>query len=194
MKNMSSASMPAPKERNIYFSQQVTQESILNVARQILEINADDRKLRKIAKISGYKYKPQPIKIWIDSFGGQVYQCFGLLSIMEASATPIHTIVTGCAMSCGFMIAIHGHKRFALAKSTLLYHQVSSIALGKVAEMEERLVQSKKLQKDIEDMVVEKTKITRKRLLQSYKEKEDWYITADEAKTLGCVDEIITSL
>lgn len=189
-----SATMPSPKERNIYLSQQVTQESMLAVSKQILEINADDRKLKKLAKIYGYKYKPQPIKIFIDSYGGQVYQCFGLLSIMNASKTEIHTIVTGCAMSCGFMIAIHGHRRYCLKLSRLLYHQVSSGAVGKLADMEEKIAQSKELQKDIERMVLDNTSITKERLKEAYKGKEDWIIKSKEALELGCVDEIVETI
>lgn len=188
---MSSVSVPTPKERKLFLSEQVTQGSMLNLVKSILEINEEDSKLKKIAKINGFKYKPKAIKIYIDSYGGAVYQCFGLLSVMNASKTPIHTIVTGCAMSCGFMIAIHGHKRFCYEKSRLMYHQVSSMAAGKVAEIEERLEQSKELQKDIEKMVIERTNITKERLRQSYKEKEDWIIKSKYALELGCVDSII---
>lgn len=190
---MSSPSIQAPKERKIFLSQQVTQESMLTVSKQIIEINEDDRRLVKISRIYGFKYKPRPIKIFIDSYGGAVYQCFGLLGIMNTSKTPIHTIVTGCAMSCGFMISIHGHKRFAYEKATLLYHQISAGAVGKIAEMEERMIENRKVQKQIETMVLEKTKISKARLKQSYKEKEDWYLTAEESLELGCIDEIITN-
>lgn len=192
MKRMSTPNVPQARNRKIFISQQVTQESMVNVVREILEINEEDQRLKKLAKLDGFKYKPKPIKIFIDTYGGLVYQCFGLISVMNASKTPIHTIVTGCAMSCGFIIAIHGHRRFAYPNATLLYHQVSSGAVGKVADMEARLNQSKRLQKKIEDMVVERTKITKERLRQSYKEREDWHIEAAEAKKLNCIDEIIS--
>jgi ATP-dependent Clp protease protease subunit len=78
--------------------------------------------LSKIYEVHDLEYKPKPIKIHIDSYGGAVYQCFGLLGIIKSSKTTIHTLVTGCAMSCGFLIAIAGHKRFAYEKSTYLYH------------------------------------------------------------------------
>lgn len=117
------ASIPLPKERNLYFTSQVDQASIAAISKSILEINANDEILRKQYAIYGIEYNPKPIKIYIDSYGGYVYQCFGLLSIMETSKTPIHTIVTGAAMSCGFMMAIHGHKRFRLQ---VCYAYVSS--------------------------------------------------------------------
>ena len=110
--------LPLPKERNIYFTRQVDQSSIGDLTKQIIEINEDDKHLRKLYDVYGIDYTAKPINIYIDSYGGAVYQCFGLISVMERSKTPIHTIVTGCAMSCGFMILISGHKRFAHKLST----------------------------------------------------------------------------
>jgi ATP-dependent Clp protease protease subunit len=186
------SSLPVPIERALYLSAQVTQDSMVNLTKKIIEINEDDKRLKKFYKAFGFKYKPAPIKIYIDSYGGMVYQCFGLLGAMRVSKTPIHTIVTGCAMSCGFLISISGHKRFAYEKATLLYHQISSGMHGKAKELEEELVEAKRLQKMIEDHVTEFTKIPKKRLEQSYKEKEDWFISSEEALTLSCIDKIIT--
>ena len=128
--------LPLPKKRDLFFNKQVDQNSIGDLTQKIIEINQDDEHLKKVYSIYNLKYNPDPIKIYIDSYGGQVYQCFGLLSVIERSETPIHTIVTGCAMSAGFMILISGHRRFAHKLSTPLYHQVSSGAIGTVKEME----------------------------------------------------------
>jgi ATP-dependent Clp protease protease subunit len=94
-------------------------------------------------------------------------------------------------MSCGFMILISGHKRFAHKLSTPLYHQVSSGAAGTVKEMEEKLEESKRLQKQLEDIVKEKTDITKKRLREIFDTKKDWYMTSEEALELNVVDEIL---
>ena len=136
-------------------------------------------------------YVAKPIKIMIDSFGGQVYQILGLLAIMDESKTPIHTYATGAAMSCGFMLLIHGHKRFAYKHATPLYHQVSSGSSGKVKDMEEKLEESKRLQGLLEKLTLEKTKISAKKLERVYKTKKDWYMTAKEALKLGVIDEIV---
>jgi ATP-dependent Clp protease protease subunit len=183
--------LPLPKERNIYFTKQVDQSSIGELTRSIIEINEDDKHLKKLYSVYEIEYLPKPIKIYIDSYGGAVYQCFGLLSVMERSKTPIHTIVTGCAMSCGFLILISGHKRFAHKMSTPLYHQVSSGAFGKIQDMEEKLEEAKRLQKQIEDFTKSKTKIGKKKLREILENKKDWYMTADEALELGVVDSIL---
>lgn len=182
-----------PEDRMLMFTAQVNQDSIARLSKSILDINRKDEELEKdYKKKLNKKYKRKPIKIYIDSYGGAVYQCFGLLGIMEQSKTPIHTIVTGCAMSCGFMITIMGHKRFAYKRSTLLYHQVSSFAFGKLKEIKEDVTETERLQEQIEAIVLEKTKISKTRLKKSYKGKEDWFIPAQEALKLKCIDKIIS--
>jgi len=185
------AELALPKKRDLFFNKQVDQNTIGDLTQKIIEINQDDEHLKKVYAIYGLKYEPEPIKIYIDSYGGYVYQCFGLLSVMERSETPIHTIVTGCAMSCGFMMLISGHKRFAHKLSTPLYHQVSSGAWGTVKELEESVQESKRLQKILESIVKDKTNITKKKLREILETKKDWFMTADEALELNVVDEIL---
>lgn len=183
--------LPLPSKRDIIFSKDVTAESMAQITERILEVNEEDAYLEKLYKIHDMKYTRKPIKIYIDSYGGWVYQCFGVLSIMEKSTTPIHTIATGAAMSCGFMILIHGHKRFAYENATPMYHQVSDWFSGKAKDMEESLEETKRLQKSIEKMTLKKTKIDKKKLKEIYERKIDWYMDAEEAKKLGVVDEVI---
>jgi len=180
-----------PKERNLYLQKQVDQASMGDLTQKIIEINEDDARLKKLYDVYGIEYKPKPIKIYIDSYGGQVYQCFGLLGVMEKSKTPVHTIVTGCAMSCGFMILISGHKRFAYKLSTPLYHQVSTTKSGTLKEIEEEIIETKRLQETIEEITLERTKITKKKLKEIYDGKVDWFMSAKEAVELGVVDEIL---
>ena len=161
------------------------------LTKAIIDINKSDAYLKKLYGINDIEYNPKPIEIYIDSYGGAVYQCFGLLGVMEKSDTPIHTIVTGAAMSCGFMILISGHKRSGYTHSTPLYHQVSTGFYGKIKDMEEHLEESKRLQKKIEDLTLERTSISKKKLNEILKNKIDWYMSAEEALSLGVIDEII---
>jgi ATP-dependent Clp protease protease subunit len=185
------AELPLPKARNLYLAKQVDQASMNALTKSILEINDSDEYIKKLYAVHDLAYEPKPIKIYIDSYGGAVYQCFGLLGVMEKSQTPVHTIVTGAAMSCGFMILIYGHKRFGYPMSTPLYHQVSTGFFGKVQDMEEKLEETKRLQKKIEDITVDKTQISKKKLAEILKKKVDWYMSAEEALGLGVIDEIL---
>ena len=184
-------SLPLPSHRDIVFSKDVDADSMAKITEKILETNTEDDYLEKLYKIHELNYVRKPIKIYIDSYGGYVYQCFGLLSVIEKSKTPVYTIATGAAMSCGFMILIHGHRRFAYEHATPMYHQVSSGLWGKVKDLEESLEESKRLQEKIEEMTLAKTKITRKQLDKNYKVKKNWFMTAKEAERLGVIDEVI---
>tara|TARA_B100000287_G_C20451824_1_gene709783 strand:- start:49 stop:612 length:564 start_codon:yes stop_codon:yes gene_type:complete len=185
------ATLPVPKDRNLYLPKQVDQSSMNDLTKSIVDINDNDLQLKKLYSVYNLDYTPKPIKLYIDSYGGMVYQCFGLIGVMEKSETPIHTIVTGAAMSCGFLILINGHKRFAYQHATPLYHQVSSGFYGKVKDLEEKLDETKRLQSKIENMTISLTKISKKKLSDVLKNKVDWYMSADEALSLGVIDAII---
>ena len=94
-------------------------------------------------------------------------------------------------MSAGFMILICGHKRFAHKLSTPLYHQVSSGAIGTAKEIEEKVVEIKRLQEQLESVVREKTNISKKKLKDIFEYQKDWYMTSEEALELNVVDEIL---
>jgi ATP-dependent protease ClpP protease subunit len=94
-------------------------------------------------------------------------------------------------MSAGFMILIHGHKRFAYEHATPMYHQVSTGFWGTVQDLEEEYKETKRLQKKFEKLTLEKTKISKEKLKEILKTKHDWFMNADEAFKNGVVDEII---
>lgn len=188
---MPSLNLPEPMDRKLFLAKQVDQASINEISKAIININEDDARLKRIYEAYELEYRPKPIQLYIDSYGGYVYQCFGLLGIMKASKIPVHTIVTGCAMSCGFLISITGYKRFGYPKSTYLYHQVSGGAIGKAKDLEEDVIETLRLQKMIEEHTLEHTKITAKKLEKVYKGKKDWFIDTEEALKLKIIDEII---
>jgi ATP-dependent protease ClpP protease subunit len=183
--------LPNPIGRELFFTKDVDQDSIGTLAEKIIQIQNHDEYLKKLYSVHNLDYKPFPIKIYIDSYGGDAYACFGLLSVIESCTTPVHTIVTGSAMSAGFLIAIHGHERFAYPKASLMYHVVSSGVIGTIADMEENLVEMRRLQDAIEAYTLERTKITPAKLQEIYKSKQDWYMSAEDALKHGCIDAIV---
>jgi len=183
--------LPDPKDRILMFTSGVDLATIGILSKSIIEINHSDATNTKLYALNDTVYTPPPIQIYIDSYGGHVYQCLGLMGIMENSKTPIHTTVTGCAMSCGFMIAITGHKRLAYKTSTFMYHQISTIKLGKLKEIEEDIIEAKRLQKVIEQHTLRHTKITQSKLKENYETKTDWFMNSPQALANGVIDEII---
>lgn len=187
--------IPEPLNRRLYFNDQVTQKTIGDLTRAIIEINHDDSKLEKIYALRNLVYQREPIEIYIDSYGGYVYQCMGLIGVMESSRTPVHTIAIGATMSCGFIILISGHYRKAFKYATPMYHQVSSGNSGTIAGIEEDVTETKRLQKFIEGVTMKKTQITRDQIRENYERKQDWYFTsAKQMLDYEIVDEIIDYL
>jgi ATP-dependent Clp protease protease subunit len=183
--------LPDPKDRILMFTSGVDLATIGILSKSIIEINHSDATNTKLYALNDTVYTPPPIQIYIDSYGGHVYQCLGLMGIMENSKTPIHTIVTGCAMSCGFMIAITGHKRLAYKTSTFMYHQISAMKLGRLKEIEEDIIEAKRLQKVIDQHTLRRTKITQAKLKENYETKTDWFMNSPQALANGVIDEII---
>lgn len=183
--------LPTPKDRILLLNKQVNQDTIGELSKQILEINDDDKYLAELHLIHGSIYKSKPINIYIDSYGGEAYQCLGMMGIMENSKTPLHTIVTGCAMSAGFFMLIAGHRRFAYRSSTLMYHQISDGVRGKLKDIEEHIMETKRLQKIVERYTLSRTKLTSTMLKSIYDKKKDWYFTVNDAIKYGVIDEII---
>lgn len=156
-------------------------DSVDFVIKSILSINEEDKD----------KLDPLPIKLYINCYGGDVYPFLGLIDVIESSITPIHTITLGTAMSCAFLVALSGHKRFAYKNSTFMYHQISTGEWGTAKNLEEDLIETKRLQKIIENHVLAKTKITKKQLSDNYNTKNDWYMGAEEALKYHIIDQIL---
>lgn len=180
-----------PKERNLFFSAQFDQKTIMELSKSIVDINDNDDLLAEQYKPYGIKIERKPIKIFIDSYGGAVYQCLGLVGIIENSKTPVHTICTGAAMSCGFILLLAGHKRFAYPHATMMYHQISSGANMKIQDIVEDLKECERLQKWLEDLTVRKTKLKRKALVKNRACKVDWYFTSKQALEYKIIEEIL---
>ena len=71
-----------------------------------------------------------PIKIFIDSDGGDLSATLTMIDAIKMSKTPVWTINLGCAYSGGFFTFICGHKRLAYPHSTFLYHEGSTMNGG----------------------------------------------------------------
>lgn len=81
--------------------------------------------------------KQSIIPINIDSYGGQVYALMGMLELIRTSPVPVATYVATKAMSCGAVLFSAGTKghRYISPNGTVLVHQVSSVAWGKVEDI-----------------------------------------------------------
>lgn len=78
------------------------------------------------------------IPIMIDSYGGAVYSLMGMWDIIKSSKLPVATMIQTKAMSCGIALFTAGTEgmRYISPYASLMMHEVSSMALGKVDDVE----------------------------------------------------------
>lgn len=118
--------------------------------------------------------------------------CFAICDHIRCSVTPVWIYASGMADSCGFLILICGDRRIAYENAQIMYHQLSwGGGYGKVRSIDETNEQVKKDQEKLDRIVLTNTKITEEKLEFVNERKQDWYMTPQEAKKLGVIDEII---
>lgn len=126
------------------------------------------------------------------TFGGDLYQTWALISTILASKTPITTVNMGVAMSCGFLILLAGHKRYALRHSTAMCHQGSGNNGGTYEQMEESQKNYKKVIDEMRDYIIERTDIDIK--LFNKNKSKDWYFSDTEQVSYNIVNKIVEDL
>lgn len=171
------------QERVIWIDSDID-DCTYEITKQIYEYNRQDKDIPVESR--------KPIKIYINSFGGDLYQCFALISAIGASKTPVYTINTGVAMSAGMIILLSGHKRFAVKYSIAMCHSGSGSVGGDFEQTQSAMDNYKKMVDTMKTYILERTKIDSKTL--SRKWTKDWYMFADEQVSLGVVDEIVENI
>lgn len=133
----------------------------------------------------------QPIKLYVDSNGGNVFAALSIIDAIELSETPVYTINTGTAFSAGCLILVAGHKRFAYPNSTFLIHEGSTGAYHDAGKFRNYAHFYEQMLDRTKDLLLSKTKITE----EQYNEKrnDDWWFFPEEALELGVCDEIVKS-
>lgn len=134
----------------------------------------------------------EPIKIIIDSGGGDLCATFTMIDAIKLSKTPIWGINIGTAYSGGFFTYIACHKRFAYPHSTWLYHEGSTMNGGDAGKFRNFADFYQVQLQMLKDIVLDNTKITDE--LYESKKRDDWWITTKEAIDLGICDEILEEL
>lgn len=133
-----------------------------------------------------------PIKIYLDSPGGDMSSTFTAIDSIRMSKTPVWTINVGMSYSGGFFIFIAGHKRFAYNLSSFLFHEGATMAGGDAGKFRNYTDFYKKQLEKLKNLTLDYTKITNEQYEKHIN--DDWWIDATEALELGICDEIIDKL
>lgn len=171
------------KSREI-FLEEVDSESCKEIFKKIVAFNRED--------LGKSIHERTPIKIFINSPGGDVTDGYALMDAIAMSKTPVHTIGIGIAYSMGAMILLAGHKRIMFPKASLMLHEGSASLFGDATKVKDTMKFYEKQLKIAENFILQKSKISSE--LYEQKQANDWYLTAEEALELGLVDELATSL
>lgn len=135
------------------------------------------------------------IKIYIDSPGGAVSHCLGVIDTMKVINPLVDTYNIANAMSCGLVLACAGTgTRYGLKHSRWLLHQVSGGAQGQLTDMKIQVALAESYENDIYEIISDATAKNGKR--KSIEQirldgNRDNFMKFDEAKEYGLVDEMI---
>lgn len=181
---MSDIKYPEHKDRELILSERISQSSVKTFIERILEINEDDREKEAVYK----DWQRTPIKLFINSYGGCVYDGLALMDVIKQSKTPVHTICLGSCMSMGFWLWLAGSKRLIGQRATLMFHDLSTFAVDKTEGIQQELTEMLRLQ---EMMIADITScsLVQEETLKDYiLRKAEWYIPAKEALQLQLAD------
>ena len=137
----------------------------------------------------------QPIvPVVIDSYGGQVYSLLSMVANIKSSKIPVATIVQGKAMSCGallFSYGAFGH-RYMDKHATLMIHDVSTGAHGKVEEIKADAKESDRLNQWLYREMATNCGKEEEYFLKLIHERShaDWYLDATEAQSHGLANHL----
>lgn len=173
-------------ERTIYLTDEIKPEhanSLFEIIRFWNKVDLED-------EIS--VEEREPIKIFINTPGGDIDAVFSIISSIKASQTPVHTITIGTGYSGGFFIGICGHKRFGLAHTSYLFHEGAAMDGGDAHKFLQHVDFYKLQLARLKEITLNNTKITNDEY-EKHKT-DDWFMDANDAIRYGVIDEIIETL
>lgn len=159
-------------------------DGLFELSKMIIRYNKEDKDIPVEER--------KPIKIFINSPGGDLDSTLAFIGLMNISKTPIWTVNACWAYSAAGLILMAGHKRYSLPNTECLIHSGSGQLGGSYEQTTEQMKNYKYLVDKMRDFILSKTKIDQK--LFKKNSQKDWYIYDDDMLELGIVDEIIGDL
>ena len=131
------------------------------------------------------------INIYINSPGGSVTAGLAIYDTMQFLTCDVNTYCIGMAASMGAVLLAAGTKgkRYALPNSDIMIHQVSGGAQGTASDVERTVEYMFKLKKRLIQILAHHTGKSEDQVKND--SDRDYYMTAEEAKAYGLVDEVV---
>lgn len=132
------------------------------------------------------------IHLYINSPGGSVTAGLAIIDTMNFIKSDVSTICVGIAASMGALILSSGQKgkRYSLSNSEVMIHQVMGGAEGQASDI---AINAKHILRTKETLNKILALNTNKKVEQVEKDSDrDYWMTSEEAKGYGIIDEIIS--
>jgi len=131
------------------------------------------------------------IQLYINTPGGSVTAGLAIYDTMQYVKCPISTVCIGLAGSMGATLLAAGEKgkRFALPNAEVLLHQVAGGVTGAAIEIEITAKQIIKIKEKLNKILAKHTGQPLERIEKDTD--RDFYLSAEEAKEYGIIDEVI---
>jgi ATP-dependent Clp protease protease subunit len=165
------------EERIIFLAGPVTDMNANLVIAQMLYLASKDSK--------------RDIKLYINSPGGSVTAGLAIYDTMQFIRCPVSTICIGLTASMAAVILAAGTKgkRYSLPNAEILLHQVAGGMQGQATDIEITAKQIMKMKESLNKIL---SRHTGQPISKVEKDTDrDFYLTAEEAKKYGLIDEVI---
>jgi ATP-dependent Clp protease protease subunit len=129
--------------------------------------------------------------MYINSPGGSIYAGMAIYDTMQHIRPDVATICTGLAASMGSFLLAAGApgKRSALPHSRIMIHQPSGGFYGQATDIQIQAEEILRLKRDINEIYAKHTGTPIEKIQHDVE--RDYFMSADEAKTYGVIDEVL---
>src|SRR5256885_14881654 len=165
------------RERIIFLGQEVDDQVANLLVSEILYLESQDPE--------------RDIHLYINSPGGLAYAGMAIYDVMQQVRCEVSTICVGMGMSAAAMILCGGAtgKRLALPSAKIMIHQGSAGTRGAPRDMETHLREVLSTTKRMAQTIAHHTGASLEQVERDID--RDYYMTAQEAKDYGIIDEIL---
>jgi len=164
-------------ERVIFLGTPINDEVANLVVAQLIHLESDD--------------PDKDVSLYINCPGGSVYAGLAIYDTMQFIKPDVSTICVGSAMSMGALLLAGGSagKRFALPNARVLIHQLVGGYEGQATDIEIHAKEVASLRRRLDEILAEHTKQAVDKVRQDTE--RDYFMTAEEAKKYGIIDDVI---
>lgn len=165
------------KERIIFLSDEVNDVTASLIVAQLLFLESED--------------PDKDIYLYINSPGGSITSGMAIYDTMNYIKPEVSTICVGMAASMGAFLLAAGQKgkRYALPNSEIMIHQPLGGFKGQATDIDIHAKRILKIKETLNEILSERTGKPLDEIKQDVE--RDYFMSADEAKEYGLVDEVI---